>query len=73
MNFPSFSDFKKTITQDDFKKWAAESNRQIRDLKKDYPGAIQFGNNSGAISFTFSIGLLEKYHQWLSQQLEDQS
>ena len=60
----SFDDFMETISEEELNQIANENAKKIAgDSNKFTPTQLS------AFSFSMSISLLRKYHQWLSDQL----
>lgn len=62
MNLPSFDEFKKTISQDVINDICDKCN----ELSAKTDG---LGNKLAVQNYLMSMCLLEKYHNWLSEQL----
>lgn len=63
-----FNDFRKSLTDKDFKEIYDEANRQV-ELEKEQQAdnsGIQLGNEVVSMSIGVNLVLLEKYHVWLN-------
>lgn len=69
MHLKSFEDFLNTLTEDEIASIVDECKEPLEAVQNDSSGEAQFGNQIAAISLFTSIGLLRRYHEWLSEQL----
>lgn len=63
-----FDDFLKSLSEKDLTEIiskAAEASNSIAQKSPDLPTRI--GNQTSIASYQISIGLLQKYHEWISQ------
>lgn len=66
----SFDEFRKTLTEDELARIADDAGQVLaknRDELSDDPKTA-LGNQITTISLFMSLGLLEKYHEWLEEQ-----
>ena len=59
----SFKDFRESLTAEDMQDIAAKANEATKQI--DHTDGLQLGMVSSLTSAITTIGLLEKYHEWL--------
>lgn len=69
MQLKSFEDFLNTLTEDDIASIIDECQKPLEAVQNGSSDKTRFGNQIAAISYFTSIGLLRRYHEWLSEQL----
>ena len=69
--FPSFADFLKTLTEEENQVIFSEMTETLeRTRKETSDNEFILGNSIAAISYSCSLALIRRYHQWLSQKLK---
>lgn len=69
--FPSFADFLKTLTEEEKQEIFSEVTETLERTREETSDKeLILGNSVAAISYSCSLSLIERYHQWLSQELK---
>lgn len=69
--FPSFEDFLKTLTEEENQVIFSEITETLeRTQEETSDNKFMVGNSIAAISYSCSLALIRRYHQWLSQELK---
>lgn len=69
--FPSFEEFLKTLTEEENQAIFSELTEVLEKTREETSDNELFlGNSIAAISYSCSLALIERYHQWLSQKLK---
>lgn len=64
-----FNNFLSTITTKEVEDIMNEADRNIETLRSDNSDqSTHLGNQIGGLSFSISLQLLRRYHEWLEQQ-----
>ncbi|QPT45694.1 hypothetical protein I6G25_05500 [Macrococcoides caseolyticum] len=64
-----FNNFLSTITTKEVEDIMNEADRNIESLRSDNSDqSTHLGNQIGGLSFSISLQLLRRYHEWLEQQ-----
>ena len=63
-----FSDFTKTLTEDEIASIIDECNEPLLSVSSESPSESRLGNQIGTISLFVSLGLLRRYHEWLDAE-----
>ena len=64
----TFDEFLKTITEEDWEEIANRGNDFAESVRLESSPKTALGNQVAAISLGITTGLLQRYHEWLSEQ-----
>lgn len=69
--FPSFEDFLKTLTEEEKQAIFSEVTETLKKTQEETSdNELVLGNSIAAISYSCSLALIERYHQWLASKLK---
>ena len=66
----SFDEFVATISDEELGDMYNNSIPLTKELKEAFPSNSPFTSNSAAITYSVTFALLRRYHEWLSEQLD---
>ncbi|GEU27909.1 hypothetical protein QuyetLC_22760 [Bacillus anthracis] len=65
----SFDEFRNSLSEDDICEIVSVAQDSLENSREDFSKdpRTSLGNQIATISYSISIGLLEKYHEWLEK------
>lgn len=66
----SFEEFWNTLTEDDFALMCEKTNEATKNIRENSSAQTLLGNQVGITTVLTSKFILEKYHNWLFEQLQ---
>lgn len=69
MEIPSYSEFLKTLTPDDYAEIGDVNPDMLSEIAETASSSEALGTQIASISLMISTHLLSRYHEWLVEQL----